>query len=72
MEQGKESSSPHHPRRVFGNTQAKTSAKSYSKMGTSRTFAFIEALEERLELLFIQNGTFRVSLPQGHPCLLQP
>lgn len=36
------------------------------------TFALIEALEKRLELLLIEDGTFRVSLPQGHPRLLQP
>lgn len=36
------------------------------------TFALIEALEKRLEFLLIQDGTLCVSLPQGHPCLLQP
>lgn len=41
-------------------------------MRTWRTFALIEALQERLELLLIQNGTLCVSLPQGCPCLLQP
>lgn len=38
----------------------------------SVTFPFIQALQEWLELLFVEDRTLRVPLPQHHPGLLQP
>lgn len=43
-----------------------------SRGSRSGTFAFIEAPEEGLELLLVQDGALRVPLAQGHPRLLQP
>lgn len=36
------------------------------------TFPFVQALQEWLELLLVEDCTLRVPLPQHHPGLLQP
>lgn len=58
--------------RVFAGPERGWSLPNITQQGGRGTFALVEALEKWLELFLVEDGTFCVSLPKGHPCLLQP
>ena len=67
-------SSPRHPPywESLGQPREGWNPSEVKQQDGGGTFALIEALEEWLERLLIEDGALCVSLPQGHPCLLQP